>query len=133
MFRMRLCWENHVRLMKRETHSCTTWVIVDKEKADNLRFLCKAGNDRFGEGSHWIELADIPPAPAPKPHGPGRERAAPGRPRGEALAPPTDKAAQGVEDPQRERERRRFVNEQPDDTPKDQRISGWQPGSRQMS
>jgi hypothetical protein len=60
MSRLRLCWNEKVRLLTREEASSTNWFDVDEEGTETLRLMCKEGNARFGEGSHWIELTDSP-------------------------------------------------------------------------
>lgn len=60
MYRVRLCWSDHVRSLKQEETTATEWVDANDEGTLALRLLCKEGNTRFGEGSHWIELTSQP-------------------------------------------------------------------------
>lgn len=54
----RLCWTEEVRARNGDSETCTEWVSDDGaslEALDSFEAMLKAGNERFGSGSHWIE------------------------------------------------------------------------------
>lgn len=56
MYRVRLCWNETVRMMKRVPSTSTDWFDADDERSLALKRLHKEGNDLYGQGSHWIEI-----------------------------------------------------------------------------
>lgn len=96
MYRLRLCWNETVRMMKRVPSTSTDWVDADGEGALALRLLCKDGNDQFGQGSHWIEITHSAERPTQgrklSPHSPvGHPRL----PRPKGNRPPNNLASSG--------------------------------------
>jgi hypothetical protein len=52
----RICWTEGVRQQKGEDCTSTDWFPEDGAVEDMLQLMCDAGVERFGEGSHWIEM-----------------------------------------------------------------------------
>lgn len=51
----RICWTPAICTLKREVSTATEWQTADPVVLQTLRALAEAGNEKFGDGSHWIE------------------------------------------------------------------------------
>lgn len=54
----RLCWTEEVRVKKGESETSTDWVSTQNASPatqDTIQAMLNAGNEKFGNGSHWME------------------------------------------------------------------------------
>ncbi|WP_157085065.1 hypothetical protein [Hydrogenophaga palleronii] len=52
----RICWTYEVCKAKQEQSTSCKWSDADPVVMNMLRAMCAAGNEKYGAGSHWIEL-----------------------------------------------------------------------------
>lgn len=51
----RICCTPTASKLKREASTTTDWQTADAVVLETLRTVVEAGNEKFGDGSHWLE------------------------------------------------------------------------------
>lgn len=51
----RICCTTAASKLKRENSTSTNWQTADPVVLQTLRTVVEAGNEKFGNGSHWVE------------------------------------------------------------------------------
>ncbi len=51
----RICCTPAASKLKREASTATEWQTADPVVLQTLRTVAEAGNEKFGNGSHWVE------------------------------------------------------------------------------
>lgn len=51
----RICCTTSASRLKREASTTTDWQTADPVVLETLRAMVEAGNEKFGDGSHWLE------------------------------------------------------------------------------
>lgn len=57
---IRLCWTARVSHLKHEIQTTANWTLATPYLRRDYEIMVQAGNEVFGNGTHWIEERDMP-------------------------------------------------------------------------
>lgn len=55
---IRICWATDIAHHDEDVHESNLWTPETLETRDAYLLLVKAGNERYGRGTHWLEERD---------------------------------------------------------------------------